>query len=197
MLALATAAVLTIVAGCADASESGDAVDVPPAAGASAAADGGQGAGASEPASAAHPSTSGSGTAWDVSDMPDPCRTLTKEDVGEVLAVPVGRVEHLDSWPPVCGFALLGGADNWFYISDNSTEMARADFERGRANPSAVEPVPGVGDDAYWLPEKVELQVLSGTTHVVARFGGDSAPPDAKSKATTLALRALPRAKPG
>ena len=123
--------------------------------------------------------------------MPDPCRTLTKEEVGEVLAVTVGRVEHLDSWPPVCGFALAGQGESWFYISDDSAGSGKTDFERGRANPSAAEPVPGIGDDAYWLPEKVELQVLSGGTHLVARFGGASAPPDARNKAMALALRAL------
>lgn len=187
--AVSAASILALVAGCAGSATPGD-----NRAASAAATDS---VGATDPGASPQPTMSdGSAASWDVSKLPDPCRTLTKDEVAEILAVTVDKADHLDSWPPVCAFSLPGPPAEWFYISDDSGEMAKADFEKGRANPPASEPVTGVGDQAYWVPDKLELQVLSGGTHLVARFGAGTPPADARTKAVALASKALPRAKP-
>jgi hypothetical protein len=144
---------------------------------------------------------------WDVSQLDNPCRTLTQQEVAQVLAVPVGAAQKVESWPPVCAFAMTPGfgplapsqnptVTEYLYILDNSDASGREDFERGRSNPAVVEPVTGIGDEAYWTPDKTELQVISGKTHVITKFSGAKPPGDAQAKAVALARIALPRAKP-
>ena len=145
---------------------------------------------------------------WDVSQLDDPCRTLTRQEVVQILGVPVNPSQKVDSWPPVCAFAFTpGGGLNapggstpavteYLYLLDDSADSGRTDFEQGRSNPAVVEPVTGIGDEAYWTPDKTELQVISGKTHVVTKFGGAYPPPDAKAKAVALTRISLPRAKP-
>ncbi|MEV4511195.1 hypothetical protein AB0K00_19750 [Dactylosporangium sp. NPDC049525] len=196
---LAAAAILTICAGCT--SESSPGVPGTPA--------------ARPPAGpflagtpTGHP---GSPTAmhgsWDVSQLDDPCRTLTREEVVQVLAIPVNPALKVDSWPPVCAFGLTPGfgplapsdkpgVTEYFYILDDSAMSGREDFERGRSNPAVVESVAGIGDEAYWTPDKFELQVMSGRTHLTAKFSGAKPPADPKTKVIALARIALPRAKP-
>ncbi|MFB9180720.1 hypothetical protein ACFFX1_21460 [Dactylosporangium sucinum] len=142
-----------------------------------------------------------------MSQLDDPCRTLTQQGVAQVLAVPVNPPRKVDSWPPVCAFGLTPGfgplapsispaVTEYLYVLDDSATSGREDFERDRSNPAVVEPVTGIGDDAYWTPDKTELQVISGKTHVITKFGGAKPPVDAKAKAIALARIALPRAIP-
>ncbi|MFC5000604.1 hypothetical protein ACFPIJ_22550 [Dactylosporangium cerinum] len=144
---------------------------------------------------------------WDVSQLADPCRTLTQEEVVQVLKIPVNPALKVDSWPPVCAFGITPGfgplapsekpsVTEYFYILDDSEASGRDDFERGRSNPAVVEAVTGIGDEAYWTPDKYELQVMSGKTHLTAKFSGAKPPADPKTKVIALARIALPRAKP-
>jgi hypothetical protein len=157
---------------------------------------------------APHASAAG---AWDVSQLDNPCRVLRQQEVARVLATPVGAPRKLDSWPPVCAFTLTATVPDlgpvppdakpstqaeYFYVIDDSAASGKEDFERGRSNKAAVQPVAGIGDEAYWTPDKAELQIMSGRTHLITKFGGPTPPAKAMAKAIALARIALPRAKP-
>ena len=145
---------------------------------------------------------------WDVSQLADPCRALTQDEAAKILAIAVGAPQKVDSWPPVCAFGLtalgpLGvgpegkpSITEYLYLLDDSADSGKVDFETGRANPAVVEPVAGIGDQAYWTPDKTELQVISGKTHVITKFGGANPPPGAKDKAIAITRISLPRAIP-
>jgi hypothetical protein len=193
---------MVLGAGCTSSSSSHDdaALDVTTPAG-----------GSSAPSPSAGPSgMSPSGaSAWDTSKLPDPCRTLTLNEVTRVLAMSLQPPQRVDSWPPVCAYTLPAAitrfgpqsnpekppAAQYFYYLDNSAPTGKEDFERERSNEAAVQPISGLGDTAYWVPAKTEVRVLSGRTSVYTKFSGPTAPPDAKAKAITLARIALPRAK--
>ncbi|MET7427084.1 hypothetical protein [Dactylosporangium sp. NPDC005555] len=156
-----------------------------------------------------HPSTSPTALhgSWDVSQVDDPCRTLTQQEAEQVLAIPVDPPRKVESWPPVCAFGLTPGfgplapggtpaVTEYLYLLDDSQTSGREDFERGRSNPAVVEAVTGIGDEAYWTPDKYELQVMSGKTHVITKFSGRNPPADARAKAIAVTRISLPRARP-
>lgn len=131
---------------------------------------------------------------WDVSQMPDPCRTVTLPEVSAVLAEPVGAGTRLESWPPLCSFPMPGPPQEFLYVSDDSRPAAAADFARQRTDSATPESVEGIGDKAYWLPDFTALHVLRGPTHLVVKFAGPRPPAEAKAKAMAVARAALPRA---
>ena len=168
MIALAT---LIAVAGCTD---SGGA---PPSAGAAASS-----AGAS---AAAHADS------WDTSQMPDPCRTVSRAEVTAATKLAVSAGTTVDSWPPLCSFTVAGPGPEYLYVSADPRPAARDDYERQRSDSQATETVAGIGDDAYWLPEFTALHVFEGTTHVTVKFAGSAPPAGAKAKALAVARAAL------
>ncbi|HYN94085.1 MAG TPA: hypothetical protein VES42_09590 [Pilimelia sp.] len=142
--------------------------------------------------STAQPSDDGHGN-WDVTAMPDPCRTITRAEVAPIVKVPVEPGSRLESWPPLCNFPLPGPPLNFLYVSDDSRPAAKEDFDRQRTDSSAAEPVTGVGDQGYWLPEFQALHVFRGATHLTVKFAGTPPVADGKNKAIALARIALPR----
>ncbi|HEX8631434.1 MAG TPA: hypothetical protein VF755_25015 [Catenuloplanes sp.] len=141
----------------------------------------------------AQPSSAEHGS-WDVTKMPDPCRTINRAEVAPVLGVRVEAGSRLESWPPLCTFPLPGPPLVFLYVSDDSRPEAKDDFDRQRTDSSAPEPVTGIGDQGYWQPEFTALHILRGGTHLTVKFAGSPAPEDARNKAMALARIALPRA---
>ena len=132
---------------------------------------------------------------WDVSALPDPCRVVTVAEVRGVLGGTVGTGTRMDTWPPMCRFAIDGTARTYLYVSDNSLPSGREDFEARRDGTGPVDTVTGIGQQAYWLPGAAALHVLSGRTHLVVVFWGAGIPAGAEDKAVALARLALPRAQ--
>lgn len=149
---------------------------------------------AAAPAASAGPA--GAHDEWDVTRLPDPCRLLRGAEVRRVLGEPVDTGERLETWPPLCAVRVPGPPAGFLYVSDDTGPTGRADFDRQRSDPAATRPVPGVGDEAYWLPEMSALHVWAGDTHVAVKFAGDRIPAQPLAKATALALLVLPRARP-
>lgn len=133
-------------------------------------------------------------TSWDVSQFPDPCRTITGAELGGVLGYPVEPGHKVDSWPPLCQFVLSVADRLFLYISDDHGTTGREDYDRKRSSSPATEAVSGLGDQAYWQPDIAQLHVLKGDTHVFVGFGGVPAPSGAKDKALAIARLMLPRA---
>jgi hypothetical protein len=131
-------------------------------------------------------------TSWDVSDLPDPCRMLTDAEARTIIGGEVSVGRRLESWPPLCQF-VLGSPQGYLYLSDDSADTGKADFDRHRGDSTATQAVSGLGDQAYWLPDFSALHILSGPTHVMISFGGTTPPADAKNKAVSIARLALPR----
>lgn len=167
----------------------------PPTTAASEPADAGPGALASPPAGpvASAPAGDDHG-AWDVTQMPDPCRTVTRAQVAAAVQAPVEAGTRLESWPPLCSFRMPGPPEEFVYVADDSRPAAKEDFDRQRTDSATPETVRGIGDDAYWLPDYNALHIYSGSTHLTVKFAGDGPPPQARDKALTLARIALPRA---
>lgn len=134
--------------------------------------------------------------AWDVSRQPDPCRTIAASEVSAILGTPVPPSSTLDSWPPLCAFELVRPAVQFLYVTDDSTDNGRTHFDTERTTATAAEPVTGVGDAAYWVPDRTTLHVLEGRTHVVVKFGGSAPPAGARDKAVAVARIVVPRATP-
>ncbi len=132
--------------------------------------------------------------AWDPSKLPDPCRTIEPPDVTAVLGVAVTRTSNLESWPPLCVFTLAGGKE-LLYVSDNSQPSGRSDFDNERSISAGAQAIDGLGDMAFWVPDANELDVMTGRTHVVVKFGGSAPPAAAKEKAVSVGRIVVPRAK--
>jgi hypothetical protein len=135
-------------------------------------------------------------TSWDVSALPNPCRTITNTQVAAVVGGTVSAGVALESWPPLCQFVLDEQRRTYLYVSDDAGPTGREDYDRKRATSSATQAVDGIGDQAYWQPDLASLHVLGGATHVFVAFGGTPAPEGAKDKAIALARVILPRTHP-
>lgn len=144
----------------------------------------------------ARPATPVPSSSWSVTGQPDACRTANAAEVSSVLGVTVAPGISTDSWPPNCAFRLPGTAVEYLYTFDTSTATAAADFDRERKTAKITEPVTGLGDTSFWVPDTTELNVLTGTTYVVVKFGGSAPPPGAKEKAIALARITVPRSTP-
>ena len=135
-------------------------------------------------------------SSWDVSNLPDPCRGLTAAEAKGVLGSEVSAGRRLDSWPPICQYVLGNPQTGYLYLSDDSRDTAKTDFNQHRGDSTATEAVAGIGDQAYWVPDYSTLHILNGVTHIVVAFGGTTPPADARDKAVALAHIDLPRIKP-
>jgi hypothetical protein len=133
-------------------------------------------------------------TSWDVTDFPDPCRTITGTEVGSIVGLTVDAGRKLDSWPPLCQFALNAQGPLSLYVSDDSGATGREDYDRKRSLSAATEAVSGIGDQAYWQPDIAQFHVMLGDTHVFVGFGGTPTPDGAKDQALAIARLILTRA---
>lgn len=190
-------AVLLLITGC-GAGSNGQAAAAP-----------GMGAAAPDPAAAPSPGApvaagqaaavgpvagaSASAGSWDVSQLPDPCLTINRDQVTAATGLSVTAGVPLDSWPPLCSFTIAGPAAEYLYVSSDPRATSHDDFVRERSDSQATRSVAGIGNDAYWLPEFTALHVYRdrGTTHLTVKFSGSAAPKDAQAKAVAVAKVAL------
>lgn len=131
---------------------------------------------------------------WDVSKLPDPCRTITAAQAERIIGEPVQPGVRLQTWPPLCSIRIPGPPEEFLYVSDDAGPTGRADFARQRTDSQATREVAGIGDQAYWLPEFNALHVLGGDVHVVVKFAGAKTPEQAQEKALAIARITLPKA---
>ena len=127
--------------------------------------------------------------------MPDPCRLVSQPEVADAIARPVSTGTRLSTWPPLCRFVIDEESQTFVYLSDDPRPSAVDDYQRNEHTTNVTQPVTGLGDRAYWLPQVTALHVLSAGTQLVVMFHGGRVPPDALSRAVTLARIALPRAR--
>ena len=137
-----------------------------------------------------------SASQWDPSRMPDPCRLISQAEVSATIGTPVSEGSRLQTWPPLCRFVIDAATETFVYLSDDSRPAAADDFDRTEHTTNVTQPVTGLGDKAYWLPQLGALHVLSVGTHVVVMFRGGKVPSDARTAAVGLARIALPRSRP-
>jgi hypothetical protein len=134
---------------------------------------------------------------WDPRNRPDPCRLLSAREVAAKFG-PVGRPRRMHGWPPSCQFAFDEPAGGLLYVADDSGPEAKLNFERRKTSGVPVEPVPGVGEDAYWMPETATLHGRAGATRVFVTLRTDaSLPIDARKRLIALARLALRQALEG
>lgn len=144
---------------------------------------------------AAGPTTTTVAGDWDPSRRPDPCRLLTRQEVAAAFGRPVGQPRRIHGWPPSCQFIVAKQPNRLVNAADDTSPEARANFEQRKAAGATLEPVPALGEDAYWLPESGILHALAGSTRIFIAVGGSSdlAPSD-RRHAITLARVVLRRA---
>ncbi len=133
-------------------------------------------------------------TQWDANKMPDPCRTLTSAEVGRIVGGPTKPGTKLNSWPPLCQYA-IGSGGQIVFVSDNPLATGAQEYKELQNSGQKTVPVTGLGDQAYWVPELDTLHVMIGQTHLKVLFSGSSIPaPDvAKPEALELARTAIGR----
>jgi len=146
-------------------------------------------------ASAAGPTTTTAAGQWDPSRRPDPCRLLTRQEVAAEFGQSIRPPRRIHGWPPSCQFNVGKQPDRLLNVADDNGAEVRANFEQRQATGVPLEPVFGVGEDAYWLPESGVLHVLSGSTRIfiAVRDSSDLAATD-RRHAIALARVALRRA---
>ena len=154
------------------------------------------GCGSARSTKAVTPESTASAAQWDPSTMPDPCRVISRSEVAGAVGTAVSTGKRLQTWPPLCRFVIDSAGETFVYLSDDSRPTALDDFERNEHTTNVTQPVTGLGDRAYWLPQSTTLHVLSSGTQLVVMFHGDKVPPDAQGAAVRLARTALPRARP-
>jgi hypothetical protein len=131
---------------------------------------------------------------WDTTNLPDPCRLLTAPEVAAEFRHPIGPVARIAEWPPFCQFVLDPGTHTVLDVSDDSRPDAKIGFEQHKNDGTPIQPISGLGDDAYWLPTTSSMHILSGPDHVYLALRSDTNPPaSARAHATALARLALPR----
>lgn len=128
--------------------------------------------------------------------MPDPCRVISQSEVGDAVGTAVSKGTRLQTWPPLCRFIIDNASATYVYFSDDSRPTAADDFDQNAHTTTVTEPVTGVGDRAYWLPQLTTLHVFDVGTQLVVMFRGGKVPADARGAAVRLARIALPRARP-
>ncbi len=135
---------------------------------------------------------------WDPTKRPDPCRLLFAREVAAAFGRPVGRPREVHGWPPSCQFTLDEAARRLLYVADDSGPEAKLNFERRKASGVPFEPVTGVGEDAYWMPETATLHARAGSTRVFITLRTDTTvPATARKQLIELARVALRRALKG
>jgi hypothetical protein len=140
--------------------------------------------------------TSASGD-WDPRKRPDPCRLLSTREVAATFGWPVGRPRWMHGWPPSCQFILDRAFRGQLFVADDSGPEARLNFERRKTSGVPLQPVTGVGEDAYWMPETATLHARAGSTRVFVTLQTDATlPADSRKRLIALARVALRRALP-
>ncbi|GAA2576085.1 hypothetical protein GCM10010435_60210 [Winogradskya consettensis] len=131
---------------------------------------------------------------WDINAMATPCRLVTQDEVSQVTGRTAAAGVRLATWPPLCQFVLQPGG-TLVYVGDNPQATGRQEFDQLRNSGQATEPVTGLGDRAYWVPELTTLHVMIGTAHLKVVFAGPGVPAAgaARSAAEKLAAPAISR----
>jgi len=88
----------------------------------------------------------------------------------------------------VLSISVFVGSDAQYYAG--AAAQARDSFEQGRKNAASVQPVPGLGDDAYWDQVFRTLNVLKGKYEVEVTVGSDVG---GMEVARAFAAKVLPR----
>jgi hypothetical protein len=128
-------------------------------------------------------------------DAIDPCALVTKAEAEEALGAPVGEAEKPKeaNIPPslaTCRYVAKSGQ----HVSvltitvriGSSPSESKSGFESTKEMFTGAQPVPGIGDDAFWFGD--QLNVLKGKVYLI--IGGVE-----RDKAAALAQTALKRLK--
>jgi len=93
---------------------------------------------------------------------------------------------------------VAGASPRLLYVADDSGPEAKLNFERRKTSGVPFEPVTGVGEDAYWMPETATLHARAGSTRVFITLQTDATvPATARKRLIPLARVALRRALKG
>jgi hypothetical protein len=157
-----------------------------------AAAAGGPGSSGAVPAGASLTATTPS-SSWDPSAIPNPCRTITSQQVSAIVGRPASTGAWLKSWPPLCRFTFTGFRGALLYVSDNALPSGKTDFDERRNGTRAARRVTGIGDDAYWVAASSTLHVMAGRSHISIIFAGPGQPIDTSRTAQALARIVVPQ----
>jgi hypothetical protein len=134
---------------------------------------------------------------------PDACALLTEADVTkaiEVKALPGKRI--VPSSPKVCGWSDVDGGDiNHRRVTAAYTSVTGFQVAKSQPGRMSIEPISGIGDDAYYAIPKSESPILSvrkGDTAIRIRLlNGLKLPPftleQEKTKEADLAKAAVAR----
>ncbi|MDR7540043.1 MAG: hypothetical protein QN152_11030, partial [Armatimonadota bacterium] len=91
---------------------------------------------------------------------------------------------------PVLTVSVFVGSDVQYYAG--AAAQARDLFETGRKNAASVQPVSGLGDDAYWDKILNTLRVLRGKYEVEVEIKSDAGGLDAARGLAAKVLSRLP-----
>jgi hypothetical protein len=132
-------------------------------------------------------------TAGTTADIPDPCVLVTDADAAQALDAPISESdrpsEANNEYMATCRYvAPRGEGVAVMTIMVHGHESGRAGFRSLREQPFEIEDVAGVGDEAFWIGDRLgTLYVLQG--EVFFSIGGDLALEQAKP----LAMKAIDR----
>ena len=125
----------------------------------------------------------------------DPCTLVTGAEATTVLAAPAGAPERPTEANnenlSTCRYvAPRGQGVAVLVVMVYGADVSKMAFESAKAQQFTMEPVTGVGDEAFWIGDPLRtLYVLKGVRYV--SFGGDMSRDQAKNLAMT-AIQRLP-----
>ena len=131
-----------------------------------------------------------SGSALSQSPAPDACALFTLEEAGKATGRPFRRARP-DKGPDGTMCSLVGGTEGSIRISlsPSSSKKTLDDFRKLLAEQGEkVEPVSGVGDEAFYWGDRIHVRVGS---RLLVIFNGDSSQPSARVRAEILSLARL------
>ena len=131
-----------------------------------------------------------SGSERPQSAAPDACALFTLEEAGKATGRTFRRARP-DKGPEGTMCDLIGGTGGNINIalSPSSSKKTLDDFRKLLAEQGEkVEPVTGVGDEAFYWGDRIHVRVGS---RLLVIFNGDSSQPSAKVRAEILALAKL------
>ena len=131
-----------------------------------------------------------SGSALPQSAAPDACALFTLEEAGKATGRTFRRARP-DKGPDGTMCSLVGGTGGSISISlsPSSSKKTLDDFRKLLAEQGEkVEPVNGVGDEAFYWGDRIHVRVGS---RLLVIFNGDSSQPSARVRAEILALAKL------
>jgi hypothetical protein len=121
--------------------------------------------------------------------LPEACTLFTVEEVSKALGRPLGRSrQKQEPAGTTCAFSAAGGTIN-ISVTPSSTKKDFDDMKKLLIDQGVkVEPITGVGDDAYWWDNRIYARVGN---RWLAAWNGDPRQPTDKVRKEMLALAAL------